>query len=255
MNQKIDFLPESYRKKQKHHYSVRSRQIVCLTIIALLACGGWQQHRSSHQLEMRRDELQKQVQLVREKLDDPATLHQKLEQIDRQAVLLTQLNIQIPQTQFFSAVTKNLPPLVSLIQYQYSQTEKNVADTPKNSSEVPESQNAIEQDLLHLAEQRQKKVGTILLHGIANNDLLISRYLANLQGCSVFKNVQLEFVQAKQFQNHPMREFKIQLQIRSIEHFGKPSRKSSDNKKLMVNSKPVHSKSNKKMRGCFRQIN
>jgi hypothetical protein len=236
MTQNIDFLPKSYRGKQNRRSLLRWRQIVCVVFLAIVIVGGMQQRHSRVRLESNRDQLLSRAELARKQLTNPRELHEQIQNLDHKANLRANLQLHTPPTNLLTIITSHLPPFVSLTEYQhsYENSQSNGIRTQRNrpankrTENSPQAGTASERDLKTLQEEREKRTLTVVIKGLAKDDLSISRYLSELQHEPIFHDVRLLYTGEDKFQNRLLRGYRIRLSIRRINTDGSHSAVTSN---------------------------
>ncbi len=227
----IDFLPVAYHiQRQRQHRTVWRRMMVFF-FLAIAVLGTWQQRDLRKKLEARQSELQARAAgLQQYAVPQESQVQTELKGLEAQALLLTTLELRVPTTRILSALTTSLPEFVSLTDCQaiWSPLE---GIAPPQAKVAVSSQAAaakltpIELDLKELQSTSQRHGMVLTIHGLAPDDLEITRYLSKLHEAELFDRITLVFSSQHRIYDEPLRQFEVRLQVKHPTAWQKPAAK------------------------------
>lgn len=217
----IDFLPATYHLQRQREHKTIWRRMMVFFFLALAVLGTWQQRQFRHKLEMRREELQAKAQGLMQAVPVKSKVTQELKDLETKSLLLTTLELRVPMTRVFSAVTTSLPEMVSLNECQ-AETGLMESSGTALAAAIPapvskEKPPPFEADLTELRNATSRSATMLTLSGIAPDDLAISEYLVALRGTKLFERVTLAFTGQHQVRGENWRNFQIKLQVKKPE--------------------------------------
>jgi len=212
----IDFLPASYREVRRRHRNRIWRRTIVAIFLTLVTLSTVRQREIQHNLQTKKEKLEKRIQLMNEQLEDPAQLTKQIELSGIRANLLAGLMIDESPAQILSMTSHALPEYVSLTEFQFLFEKVPVKETSpadKLKKKEPEKQIPDLVDLQNLRSQRTGENLVLLLQGIAPDHLSISRYMSNLDQIGVFKEIDLIQSNETIFEGEPMRGFRLKIVV------------------------------------------
>ncbi len=215
----IDFLPAAYHVQRQREHKTLWRRMMVLFFLALATLGTWQQRHLRRKLETRRDELRARSEGLQLSLTTESKGDQQLQDLDRQAQLLSLLEFRIPATRLLAAVTSSLPEFVTLNECQ---TDFGMLDegTSRNAVSPVTILNKVkllpvEADLADLKFTASRTAKLLTVTGFAPDDLAISRYLVRLKETRLFERVTLAYSGQHRVRDEMLRRFQIRLQVKN----------------------------------------
>lgn len=237
MVQSIDFLPASYhRAKQQHQKKVWRRALLGVSL-TLIVMGTLRPFYVQSTLIQARNRMTQQANGMLSQLEDPSTLHKRIEFLTTQANLRVGLRLHASPTRVLHAVTSSLPPFVTVTEYRATFNEAAGRATPPATEQ--EDAYPEQTDLKRLHAQRRTTMHTVSLKGIAPNELAVTKYLASLQKTGLFVDVKPIVSEPFTYRKHLLRSFTFHLQVaRPDRHSGQPP-PSTDDSRPSVASRPT----------------
>lgn len=218
----LDFLPESYRRQRSSRQRRAWRRGV-VAAFAILAVVGWVgQAELRRALEVRRDKLRAEAAHLVAQLETPDSIRLGLVQAEKRADLLSQLRVRTAPSRLLGTILEHRPEFVTLTSVRWSM-EQRVEPTPtatdrprpgRKGPAGPDARTPTEKDLERVLDERRKSALVVQLKGYAPDDVVVSKYLADLQQCGIFERVRLQFADRHLHLGHELRSFGVELSVR-----------------------------------------
>ncbi|QDT94557.1 PilN domain-containing protein [Gimesia algae] len=214
----IDFLPASYREVRRRHRNRIWRRTIVLIFLTLVTLSTVRQREIQHQLQTKKEALEKRAQLMNDQLEDPTQLTLQIQQTDIRADLLAGLQLDESPAQLLNMISHALPEYVSLNEFQFTFEKvfvKEDAQTKKSPSKKTEDELPELVDLKQLQGLHARENLVINLQGISPDHLSISRYMSNLDQMGVFREIDLIQSNETMFEGQPLRVFRLRMVVNS----------------------------------------
>jgi Tfp pilus assembly protein PilN len=214
----IDFLPASYQQRRERGRKRVWRRGVFLVLLGLLMLGGLKQRQTRLELVRERDELRRRGADMLAQLGSADALRSQVRALDTRAELIGRLSVRTPPTRLLAEIAAALPEFVTLTEVRlgHERLATNVSTTAENNGSPPAEPSPVEKDVAQLREQAETQAIVVTVHGVAPDDLAVSKYLAALQETGSFDEVRLQFADQHTYRDHPLRSFAVQLRVRPI---------------------------------------
>ena len=212
---KVDFMPEDYADKKAQQRT----NILCLTlffvVMSVLAATLAVTEKRQKKMNLREEQVKDKFVQAGEDLKQVQILEQQKKQMMLKARVSASLMETVPRSLLLATVTNNLPTGVSLIAYNL----KTKVETAKaNSSRLIKSRNkrqtrpkANQASAIPSIPTPEKVSTSVEIEGLAGNDLQVARFISNLNVSSLFNQVNLIFSEEYEYQDEPLRRFKIMI--------------------------------------------
>ncbi|WP_417379878.1 PilN domain-containing protein [Gimesia sp.] len=215
----IDFLPASYREVRRRHRNRIWRRTIVLIFLTLVTLSTVRQREIQHQLQTKKEALEKRAQLMNDQLEDPTQLTLQIQQTDIRADLLAGLQLDESPAQILNMISHALPEYVSLNEFQFTfekvSVKKEDTHTKKSPSKTPENELPDLVDLKHLQHLHARENLVVTLEGISPDHLSISHYMSNLDQMGVFREIDLIQSNETRFEGQPVRVFRLRMVVNS----------------------------------------
>ncbi|RMG34861.1 MAG: hypothetical protein D6725_13480 [Planctomycetota bacterium] len=244
----VDFLPDSYRRRQAQRQRRKLRRWAVAVALSLMFAGGLERQRTIHSLQAQQRLLRQQYEMTSRRLPDAAQLRRTLKRLEAQANLLNYLRLRVPPTRLLACVTNTLPKYVSLaelhVEYEAApraaaarndRSDRTAAPVAAKSSRPGMSAAAhaahsketvvlpSESDIRRLLEDAERYRTVVVATGMAVDDLAVSQYLANLKRTGLFDDVRLVFTTEQIVFDQPRRAFEMRLTLKRAARLVTPS--------------------------------
>ncbi|QDT30760.1 hypothetical protein Enr10x_61280 [Gimesia panareensis] len=220
----IDFLPASYREVRRRHRNRIWRRTIVVIFLTLVTLSTVRQREIQHELQTKKETLEKRIQQMHEQLEDPVQLTKQIELSDVRANLLAGLILDESPAQLLSIISYALPEYVSLNEFQF-QFEKVASQEKKSHHKQKKAPEEVVPEKVDLADLKRHRTGeqlVLLLQGIAPDHLSISGYMSNLDRIGVFKEIDLIQSNETMFEEEPMRLFRLRIVVKAPGTFTPP---------------------------------
>ncbi len=213
----IDFLPASYREVRRRHRNRIWRRSIVVIFLTLVTLSTVRQREIQHELQSKKETLEKHIQQMHEQLQDPAQLTQQIELSDLRADLLAGLLLDESPAQLLAITSHSLPEYVSLNEFQFLFEKVAGKEKPTNvkQKKAPEKVVPEKLDLEKLKQHRTDEQLVLLVQGIAPDHLSISDYMSNLDRLGVFKAIDLIQSNETMFEGETMRQFRLRIVVKA----------------------------------------
>ncbi len=231
----INFVPDDYIQKKDSNRSNWMYLFLCLTMVGALAG-------TFGIIKMRQNAVNRQSQMIQQKLakaQEDIVMFEQL-QIKRKEMMQTALTAvglleTAPRSVIVASLTNTLPEGTSLLKVEISEKVANKALAIRGGTYAKASQNtpattaaSAKKDTTATATAKaaqsaiqqvaQKQVSTLIqIEGIAPSDKQVADFIANLDSCALFNEVDLvytkEFKQDKN-ENRSIRTFKLTTSLK-----------------------------------------
>ena len=212
----IDFLPASYREVRRRHRNRIWRRTIVMIFLTLVTLSTVRQREIQHQLQTKKEALEKRAQLMNEKLEDPTQLMLQIQQAEIRADLLAGLLLDESPAQVLNMISHALPEYVSLNEFQFTFEKaivKEEARPKKSPSQKEETELPELVDLKQLQTLHTRQNLVISLQGISPDHLSISRYMSNLDQIGVFREIDMVQSNETLFEGQPLRVFRLRIVV------------------------------------------
>ncbi len=221
--QEIDFLPASFHQGRERRKIKLWRSAILGIALALSMLGGAQQYYHNRELAATRTNLEQHVLDSFAQLQGADVKRRRIESLEAQANLVTQLRLCVPPTRLLSAVTDCLPEYVSLTEFRVERnrisatsSKRTRTEQPQSSDAAAEHKSAAELDLEQLLRDRSQTALSVSLTGVAPDDQSVSGYLAALKQTGLFDDIQPLYTDESEFRELPLRRFSVRLSVRRV---------------------------------------
>jgi len=216
----IDFLPASYREVRRRQRNRIWRRTIVLIFLTLVTLSTVRQREIQHQLQTKKDALEKRAQLMNDSLEDPTQLMLQIQQTDIQADLLAGLLLDESPAQILNMISQALPDYVSLNEFQFTFEKapvkvKEETIFKKSPSKKTENEQPELVDLKHLQGLHASENLVVNLQGISPDHLSISHFMSNLDQMGVFREIDLIQSNETLFEGQPLRVFRLRIVVNS----------------------------------------
>ncbi|WP_417376080.1 PilN domain-containing protein [Gimesia maris] len=214
----IDFLPASYREVRRRQRNRIWRRTIVLIFLTLVTLSTVRQREIQHQLQTKKEALEKRAQLMNEQLEDPTQLTLQIQQTDIRADLLAGLQLDESPAQLLNMISHALPQYVSLNEFQFTFEKISVKEdtqVKKSPPKKPENEQPELVDLKYLQGLRARENLVVSLQGISPDHLSISRFMSNLDQIGVFREIDLIQSNETMFEGQTLRVFRLRMVVNS----------------------------------------
>jgi Tfp pilus assembly protein PilN len=231
----INFVPDDYIQKKDSNRSNWMYLFLCLTMVGALAG-------TFGIIKMRQNAVNRQSQMIQQKLakaQEDIVMFEQL-QIKRKEMMQTALTAvglleTAPRSVIVASLTNTLPEGTSLLKVEISEKVSNKALAIRGGTYAKASQNTPAATAASakkgttatatskaaqstIQQAAQKQVSTLIqIEGIAPSDKQVADFIANLDSCALFNEVDLvytkEFKQDKS-ENRSIRTFKLTTSLK-----------------------------------------
>ena len=218
MTPRIDFLPPSYVQNRQRRQKAVYRRAVVAAFVALVALGAVRQWQVQRQMEATRDRLRTHARDMLAQLGSPDELKERIVRLDVRANLVAQLRLHHSPSRILHAVARALPPTVTLTELRYeSESPPPPAATPPGGGESLTDKGTAspeDADLARLRGEASSAAVTVLLTGLAPDDVTLSRSLMSLRRSGFFEETRLQYSEEVSLRDMPFRKFVVRLRLR-----------------------------------------
>jgi Tfp pilus assembly protein PilN len=216
------FLPDDYLAEKQE----RRTNLLCLTlftVVMLTVFGAFLvTNRQWTQVAKARDLVNEQYTEAATKIEKLKLLEEQKEQMLNKAELAAALVERVPRSILLADMINRMPPQLSLLDFEIkSDRAKKVvkAVDEKRSGDGRMGGKVSRPKTKEEAAAESKKVEppqyqvTITMTGVAPTDLEVSRYMAQLNGYPLLRDVTLNYSEQKEMQDQVMRKFSIKMSL------------------------------------------
>jgi len=213
----INLLPEDYIERRLR----RRANTLCLVLFAVVMIGVVAAGMVSAQSARRTEEVDRRV---RKEYEDAARLIQQMQQLDSERLTLNSKALataplieRIPRSTLLAIVTKSLPQYASLTDFSLETQRQQPASQwdGRDAAEGKKGSKFAQVSAERMAKS-QSLVVTLKITGLANTDVEVARFFANMARNPLMKSVDLVYTQEKKLQKDqsPIREFQVRAELR-----------------------------------------
>ena len=218
MNQ-IDFLPESFRRRQRRRGRLIRQIVAVFAVAAVLAGTAVLMRGHSRGLQATAQRLEDTVDTERGSLGMLAMLQRERDQLEKQVELQRELTPEVSYSQVLAALTRSLPPGVAIREL----TLRTVYPKP----EPIETDAEREARLAKSNRQRTQKIPAtvepyligIEFRGVSPTDMAVATLIATLDDDPLFSRVTMRSSRGVERQNLRLREFTLTATVDLDRHF------------------------------------
>jgi Tfp pilus assembly protein PilN len=211
---KINFLPEDYLERRAQ----RRTNIVCLFLFVLVMTGVvgayvvTQGHKKAKDMESA--QVGKELQAMHESLKQVDALETKKKQMEEKAAVSAMLIEPVPRSLLLAIITNHMPEGVSLTDYKLATKEivdKN-AEAAKKTAARDKKSRLSGAGAAETAEPSCPQTQTLIeLTGLAQNDIQVANFIANLNRSKLLGQVDLGMSKEYKISEETLRQFKLNV--------------------------------------------
>jgi hypothetical protein len=230
MSDKINFLPEDYMERKAQHRT----NIICLALFCMVmagVAGGFvvtEKRQAAIEEQARR--VNNDMLQASESLKQLEVLEEKKKLMMQKASTSASLMESVPRSLLLATVTNNLPPGVSLVDYQLIRKEEANRAAKAGAGTRNKKEAAAEADKKNKDKEKEKEaevklppaVTSFELTGLASSDLQVASMIAALNQCPLFQQVNLVFSEEYQEKDkdntvaETLRKFKVMVVLNPV---------------------------------------
>ena len=220
MSNNASFLPEDYlAQKAERRTNIISLVLFAVVMLAvLLAFVVTNQKWSKVKDEQAR--INSRFQQAAEQIDEVKKLDEQKDEMIHKAELAAALVERVPRSILLAELVNRMPPRLSLTEYTMeSERVRTVArparDTDEKTGRLKPKRGKTKAEAATGPRKIEAPKYTIeiAMVGVAPTDLEVSRFLTELNGFTLVKNVILQYSEEQLIEEQVMREFKITMQL------------------------------------------
>ena len=218
---KVDFLPEDYIERRKQ----RRINAICLALFLLVVAGvagGFVvTERRRADLEMYTAKLEERVEKAQVSLKQYEAVQARKKQILAKAKTSVGLISPVPQSLVLALITNRLPEQAALVDYKMETKElrtavataekkgdKKAGKKPRKTADACSAKDKSAAAKAAVPEP-PKLMTAIEVIGLANSDLDVAQFVADLDRSTLLERVDLQYSKESQYEGRVMRRFKI----------------------------------------------
>lgn len=216
------FLPEDYlAKKAERRTNIISLTLFVVVMFAVLGAF-LVTNRQWNSIKKQQASINAAYQQAGEQLQELAELEEQKEQMLRKAEIVAAIVEPVPRSILLAELINRMPARLGLVELDLVSTPiKTVRTVTPQSSTARHNRGPARGLTKQEASETVTKVEApkfavkMTLMGLAPTDLEVSRYLAELNGYALLRDVTLEYSEEKEHEGSTMREFKINMALSS----------------------------------------
>ncbi len=212
----VNFLPEDYVEKKAQQRT----NFICLALFFLVmagvAGGMLVTEKRQKTMNIRQETVKKKFVKATESLKKLETLEKKKKQMMDKALVSASLMETVPRSLLVATVTNDLPSGVSLLNYEMVskvQKQKVVRKSKQSKSRSKKRSNQSKAEEPKKEIKPEKYETSIEIEGLAGTDLQVAKFIAQLNRCSMFEQINLIFSEEHENKEQIMRRFKLLVSL------------------------------------------
>jgi len=214
MDQK-GFLPEEYLEQRVQ----RRSNIVVLTLFLIVmgsvASAFYVTDRQRFEVKKLQAQVSTQFEEAAKRLDQLDQLQQQKKAMMQKAKITASLLERVPRSNILAEMINNMPATVGLLEFDLTTKVKAApraaGDTAMQRARDKRAADAQEaKDEVPVVPETEISINLI---GLAPTDVELAQFMAALDRCEMFKDVQLLYSEGQQVEDQVMRQFRIEMML------------------------------------------
>lgn len=223
MVQVVDFLPASYHEQLQMRKKRTWRRFVLLSFAVLTSLGAFGQWTHRRMLSNRLERVETQLTGMQQQVGSSAEIQQQIDQLDRYADLLAQLQLQLSMSRVIDAVSAIRPDHVSFNELSFTREARpsaastvlrTAAAAGRQDPNQAGAEKTVVDDLAALQRENQQTDTVLIIDGLAPTHLAVSQYMSDLNASGLFSSVRLDNNERLKIRDMPHQKFRIRTVIR-----------------------------------------
>ncbi len=220
-NSHVNFLPEDYLERRRQQRT----NVVCLSLFGVVMIGligaFMLDEKRQAKAASKRDTVSQQMQAAGRQILQFEDGQARKEKMMRKAEVTASLLERRPRDFLLAFITNGLPKGSSLLSIELSTREPRgiKSTTPAEAAKAARASRAARpgaaagKPAADPKAEAPKPVEIIKVTGLAPDDKVVSKYIAALDSCPLFKEVELVFSEEHSYQEHAVRRFMLQMEL------------------------------------------
>lgn len=211
------FLPEDYlAQKAERRTNFISLTLFVVVMVAVLGAF-LVTNRQWKQIKKQQEQINISYQQAGESIQELNELESQKEEMLRKAEIVAALVERVPRSILMAELINRMPDRLGLLKFELdSEKIRQIRVAKPTRTTGRPTRGATKQEASETVQKIEvpRYVVTMTMIGVAPTDLEVSRYLAELNGYSLLKDITLEYSLETEFEGQIMREFKIKMSLK-----------------------------------------
>ncbi len=217
---KVNFLPEDYVEKKAQHRTNVICLVLFLLVMAGVAGGFLITDKRQEEIDKCAADMNQQMVQANNSLKQMELLEKKKQTMMQKAWISASLMEPVPRSLLLATITNNLPAGVSLLDYTLD-TKATVANNKAEDKSAAKSRDKRKVASKKKNEESEEEKTVILqeyetkveLSGLAPTDMQVAKFIANLNKCALFSQVNLVFSEEHIVGEEVLRQFRLMIAL------------------------------------------
>ena len=208
----LSFLPDDYLERKAQRRAFVLYGVVSAVVLGAIAAGVVSSEKATSAAEARRAEVSRRMVEAARQIEQVNKLHEQQRKIVQHAELAASLVEKVPRSRVLAQLTNSLPAGCSLLDFALESRQRVEAPALTFDQKKAALDAQHKNDLAGHVEVPKFDV-TMKLTGITDTDVQVAQYIAKLNGCPEFKDVNLLISEPYKQGNDTLRKFQIELTL------------------------------------------